>query len=1188
MPRTSEIIRASSGSVLMSANFVHLHVHTEYSMVDSTVRIPKLLERSQAEHMPAVALTDQNNLFGLVKFYRKAIAAGVKPIIGLDLRIANDDDPDHPFTLILLVQNNAGYRNLCELVTRCYMEGQVRGEPLASREWLTTETCNGLLALSGGRAGDVGRAMLAGNDEVASAALDHWQEIFGDRFYLELIRTGRPGEEEVVRQSLKLAAEKTVAVVASNDVRFLDRDGFNSHEARVCIHDGLGLADVDRPKIYSENQYLRSPQEMSELFADVPTALENSVEIARRCNLDLQLGGSVLPEFPVPDGQTEAQFLESEAQKGLDAALARKFEEEDIPAKERPMRSAPYNERLQIELGVIQTMGFPGYFLIVADFIRWARENSVPVGPGRGSGAGSLVAWVLGITDLDPLQHVLLFERFLNPERVSMPDFDIDFCMEGRDRVIDYVAERYGRERVSQIITFGTMAAKAVIRDTGRVLGQPYGFVDRIAKLVPFEIGITLDKALEDSEELKSMYRDDEEVAIMIDLAKSLEGLVRNAGKHAGGVVISPGPLTEFAPLYCEEGGTNVVTQLDKDDVEAVGLVKFDFLGLKTLTIIDWAVKIVNETNPGLEFAIERIPENDPKTFKLLRTTHTAAVFQLESSGMRDLIKRMRPNQFDDLVALVALFRPGPLQSGMVEDFITRKHATNKSDIDYMHPDLKPVLEETYGVILYQEQVMQIAQVLAGYTLGGADLLRRAMGKKKAEEMAKQREIFVGGATQRGVTEKTATRIFDLMEKFAGYGFNKSHSAAYAVLSYQTAYLKAHHPAAFMAAVMSADLHNTDRLVTLKDDCRQLKLKLVAPDINSSAYHFSVSDEATMLYGLGAIKGVGRAAVESLIAERENNGAYKSLVEFCRRVDHDKINRRALEAMVKSGAMDAFGESRRSMMHQVPEALRSADQEAKAAEAGQNDMFGLAEPAADDDDNQPPQLTEWQERILLSNEKESLGLYLTGHPFHAVRRDARHLCDGKLGDITSEPAPQTNKGERKYAHAKREATVAGLIVDVRKRGNRVSVVLDDDTARMEVSLFSEAFQEFKHLLVKDEIVIVTGGLRYDDFMGSWTVNVKSVLHIDRVIESRAKSLVLSLAPNGQGENLLLQLHDLLLPFREGSCDVSVRYVGDNAAARLSLGPEWAVRPSRELRDKLTELLGNNNVRLLYAPGREIM
>jgi len=1166
--------------------FVHLHVHTEYSMVDSTVRIPKLMQQCAEHAMPAVALTDQNNLFGLVKFYRKAIAAGVKPLIGLDLRILNEDEPDRPYALVLLVQDNDGYRNLSELVTRSYIEGQVRGEPMVHRDWLTRESCAGLIALSGGLHGDIGHALHAKHGDQAREHLKEWLAVFPDRFYLELTRTGRGGEEDCVRGSLELAAETATPVVATNAVRFLRADDYDSHEARVCIHDGRVLADTDRPRLYSPQQYLRTPEEMAELFADAPEALANTVAIAQRCNLDLQLGESVLPEFPIPDGQSEAEFLEAEARRGLDQALTSIFEVREIPKKERAAFKAPYDERLRIELEVIQSMGFPGYFLIVADFIRWARENDVPVGPGRGSGAGSLVAWVLGITDLDPLEHDLLFERFLNPERVSMPDFDVDFCMEGRDDVIDYVAEQYGRERVSQIITFGTMAAKAVIRDCGRVLGQPYGFVDRIAKQVPFEIGMTLEKALEQSDELASMYRDDEEVTAIIDLAMSLEGLVRNAGKHAGGVVISPGPLTDFAPLYCEEGGTNVVTQLDKDDVEAVGLVKFDFLGLKTLTIIDWAVRIAKETNPGLDLNISHIPDQDAKTFELLRSTKTAAVFQLESSGMRDLIKRMRPDQFDDLVALVALFRPGPLQSGMVDDFITRKHSSNKADIDYLHPDLKPVLEETYGVILYQEQVMQIAQVLAGYTLGGADLLRRAMGKKKPEEMAKQREIFVTGATERGVADRTATHIFDLMEKFAGYGFNKSHSAAYAVLSYQTAYLKAHYPAAFMAAVMSADLQNTDRLVTLKDDCRQLDLKLLAPDVNESSHQFSVPADDTILYGLGAIKGVGRAAVESLIAEREANGPYRNIVEFCRRVDHDKINRRSLEAMVKSGAMDCFLETRRSLMHQVPEALRSADQHAKAAAAGQNDMFGLEAPSDEVDEHKPMDLAEWQERLFLSNEKEALGLYLTGHPFDAVRDDARHFADGRLGDITAEPAPQNNKGERDYA-SRREATVAGLIVDVRKRGNRVSVVLDDDTGRMEISFFSEAFQEFRHLLVKDEIVVVGGALRYDDFIGSWTVNAKSVLHIDRVIESRARGLVLSLAPNGQGEALLVKLHDLLLPFREGSCDVSVRYVGESAAARLSLGPEWAVRPSRELRDKLTELLGNNNVRLLYTPGREL-
>ena len=1170
------------------SSFVHLHVHTEYSLVDSTVRIPALMERAARDGMPAIAMTDRNNLFGLVKFYRRAMAAGVKPIIGADLRIANEDDPGRPFTLIVLCQDNRGYRNLCRIISRAYVEGRVRGEPMVRRDWLDAASCEGLIALSGGLHGDVGHSLLVGHLDEARQRLAGWRDIFGDRYYLELVRTGRSDEESCVEASLMLASEEAVPVVASNDVRFIEHEDFHAHEARVCIHESRGLADPDRPRHYSNQQYLRLSAEMIELFADVPEALENALEIARRCNLDLKLGESVLPAFPVPEGQTEEQFLEAEARRRLDEALAEIFATRDIPKNERDAFRAPYLERLETELRVIRSMGFPGYFLIVADFIHWARDNDIPVGPGRGSGAGSLVAWVLGITDLDPLEHDLLFERFLNPERVSMPDFDIDFCMEGRDRVIEYVAERYGRDRVAQIITFGTMAARAVIRDTGRVLGQPYGFVDRIAKLVPFEIGMTLDKALEQSEELATMYRDDEEVTAIIDLARSLEGLVRNAGKHAGGVVIAPDQLTDFAPLYCEDGGSSLVTQLDKDDVEAVGLVKFDFLGLKTLTIIDWAERIVNATYPDASLDISRVPMDDAETFRLLQSTQTAAVFQLESSGMRDLIKRLRPDQFGDLVALVALFRPGPLQSGMVDDFIARKHSANQAEIDYLHPDLKPVLEETYGVILYQEQVMQIAQVLAGYTLGGADLLRRAMGKKKPEEMAKQREIFVTGATERGVAEPTATRIFDLMEKFAGYGFNKSHSAAYAVLSYQTAYLKAHYPAAFMAAVMSADLDNTDRLVTLKDDCRKLGLELAAPSVNQSSYHFSVAGDRAILYGLGAIKGVGRSAVEALIAERDASGAYSGLAEFCRRVDHDKVNRRALEAMIKSGAMDDFGQSRRALMHQVPEALKSADQHARAAAAGQNDMFGLEAPPEPDEAAVSLNMDEWPERLLLSNEKEALGLYLTGHPFHAVRADARCFVDGNLADLAAEPPPQTARGERDYAQSRREVTIAGLVVDVRKRGNRVSVVLDDDSGRMEVSLFGEAFQEFRHLLVKDEIVVVSGPLRYDDFIGAWSLNVKNVLHIDRVIESRARSMLLRLAPNGQGEQLLMKLHDVLLPYREGNCEVAVQYFGDDAKARLELGAEWSVRPSRELRDKLSELLGSNNVRLLYAPGREIM
>jgi len=1171
----------------VSKSFVHLHVHTEFSIVDSTLRIPALMEQCATWNMPAVALTDQSNLFALVKFYKKALSRGVKPLIGVDMRIANSADVERPFSMVLLCQNLQGYRNLTRLVTRTYLEGQVRGVPMASKDWLSREDTAGMIALSGGLNGDLGQAIGAGHADLAAQQLQHWQNIFADRFYIELARTGRSGEESYLHEALQLASSHSVPVVASNDVRFLHGGDFNAHEARVCIQQGRSLADADRPRHYSEQQYFKSAAQMAELFQDIPEAIDNTVEIARRCNLDLQLGQSFLPEFPVPGKQSPDDFLKSESERGLQLFLDKRNSKTEAAKEQANIVAGPYQKRLAEELAVICDMGFSGYFLIVADFIRWAKEQRIPVGPGRGSGAGSLVAYVLGITDLDPLEFDLLFERFLNPERVSMPDFDIDFCMEGRDRVIEYVAETYGRDKVSQIITYGTMAAKAVIRDTGRVLDQPYGFVDRIAKQVPFEIGITLDKALEQEEELARMYREDEDVKAIIDLAKSLEGLVRNAGKHAGGVVIAPDRLTDFTALYCEDNGVNTVTQFDKDDVEAAGLVKFDFLGLRTLTIIDWAVQTINERNTDQQINIADIPMDDPKTFRLLQEVKTRAVFQLESRGMSDLVKRLQPDHFDDLVALVALFRPGPLQSGMVDDFVARKHDTNKADIDYLHPDLTTVLEPTYGVILYQEQVMQIAQVLAGYTLGGADLLRRAMGKKKPEEMAKQREIFLSGAIERGVAEFTATRIFDLMEKFAGYGFNKSHSAAYALLAYQTAYLKAHYPAAFMAAGMSADLDHTDRLVMIKDDCRKLGLKLLPPSVNDSGYYFSVRDEQTILYGLGAIKGVGQGAVDAIVNEREANGAFSSLNEFCRRVDLEKVNRRSLEAMIKSGAMGDCGVSRRSLVHQLPKAVKSADQVARAKEAGQNDMFGLAAPQVQATPDDQVQLAEWTERELLANEKEALGLYLTGHPFDAVRLDAAYLVDDKLANIASEPPPQKSSGERNYAQARREVTVAGLIMDIRKRGNRVTVVLDDDSGRIEMSLFTEAFQEFRHLLSKDEIVVVSGTLRYDDFIGGWSINARKILPIDRVIEMNAKSMILSVAPNGKGMQLINQLHDVLLPYREGNCDVAVQYTGSDAAARLALGPEWSVRPSRELRDKLYELLGQSNVRLLYAPSGEI-
>ncbi|MEH6458211.1 MAG: DNA polymerase III subunit alpha, partial [Cocleimonas sp.] len=888
-------------------SFVHLRLHTEYSLVDSTIRIKQLMPAVEAGGMPAVAMTDQNNLFGMVKFYRAARAAGIKPIFGVDVLLVDEDDDDLTYHIILLCQNDAGYKNVTKLISRAYMEGQKLGVPRVQRSWIH-EYSDGVIMLSGGRDGDVGHALLAGNKALAQTRLSEWLSVFPERYYLELQRTGRPGEDEYLHAAVALADANKIPVVATNDSRFITKEDFEAHEARVCINSGYTLGDNTRPKIYSEQQYLRTAAEMHELFSDIPEAIQNTIEIAKRCNVTLTLGKNYLPAFPIPEGMTEAEFFAEESVKGLELRYQDIFDESILNNPEVfAEKRIAYDERLQIELDVINGMGFPGYFLIVADFIQWSKDNDIPVGPGRGSGAGSLVAYALKITDIDPLLYDLLFERFLNPERVSMPDFDIDFCMDKRELVIDYVARTYGRDKVSQIITYGSMAAKAVVRDCGRILSHPYGFVDRIAKLIPFEIKMTLTKAMQQEPDLKELYEVDDEVRGLMDLALKLEGLTKNAGKHAGGVLISPSTLVDFTPLYCEEGGS-IVSQFDKDDVEAVGLVKFDFLGLRNLTIIDWAVKSINvlrETQGKDAIRIEDIPLDDKKSFDLLRAAKTTAVFQLESHGMKELIKRLQPDVFEDIISLVALYRPGPLQSGMVDEFVNRKNGLTK--VTYQHPDLEPLLNTTYGVIVYQEQVMQIAQVLAGYSLGGADMLRRAMGKKKPEEMAKQRSIFMEGSIKNNVEEQTATDIFDLMETFAEYGFNKSHSAAYALVSYQTIWLKAHYPAAFMAAVLSADMDTTEKVVTFVDDCRQLNLEVVPPDINRSSYRFISENEGNVIFGLGAIKGAGESAIGEIIEERDKNGPFKSMAEMCQRVKSRKISKRILETLIRGGAFDKLG-----------------------------------------------------------------------------------------------------------------------------------------------------------------------------------------------------------------------------------------------------------------------------------------
>ena len=1171
---------------MMITTFVHLHLHTEFSLVDGLIRIKPLIKQTVAAGMPAVAVTDMSNLFAAIKFYKAAHAAGIKPIIGAELWVRREQAESA--RLVVLCQNLNGYHNLARLISRGYREGQQRGVPIVAYEWLK-ESTDGLIALSGGREGELGRALLHGQTAQAQSLLEDWRALFPDRFYLELQRTGRPEEEETIHAAVELAADTGMPVVASNDVRFLKREEFEAHEARVCIQEGSILSDPRRPRRYSEQQYLRTPAEMAELFTDLPEALENSVEIAIRCNLEIPLGKNFLPDFPIPAGMTMEDYFSAQAWAGLEQRLQKLL---DPAVPDFTERRRPYNERLEQELAVIGQMGFAGYFLIVADFIQWAREHQVPVGPGRGSGAGSLVAYALGITDLDPLAYDLLFERFLNPERVSMPDFDIDFCMEGRDRVIEYVAERYGRERVSQIATHGTMAAKAVIRDVGRVLAYPLGFVDRIAKLIPFELGITLDKALAQDQEFRKAYIQEEDVRTLVDLARSLEGLARNVGKHAGGVVIAPSELTDFSPLYCEEGATqSLVTQYDKDDVESVGLVKFDFLGLRTLTIIDWALQTINRQRAARgeeSLDIAAIPLNDADTFSLLKACKTTAIFQLESRGMKDLIRRLQPDCFEDIVALVALFRPGPLQSGMVDDFIDRKHGRAK--VEYPHPDLERVLKPTYGVILYQEQVMQIARVLANYTLGGADILRRSMGKKDAKKMAQQRSVFVKGASERGINPDLASHIFDLMEKFSGYGFNKSHSAAYALLSYQTAWLKTHYSAAFMAAVLSSDMDKTDKVVVSMEEAHVMGLTVLPPAINRSEYRFTVDEQGRIIYGLGAVKGVGEAAVEAMLEERRHHGPFQDLFDLCRRVDQRKLNRRVLESLIRAGAFDKLAPNRATLMAQAPEAMRLAEQNSRADDAGQVDLFGLpavAEPVPTASDTTV--MAEWNQEQILKGEKETLGLYLTGHPIERFEAELQHIVTHRLADLVNDSNGLASSVCRAGRNGDKQVTIAGLVVTVRtrtaNRGGRMAfVTLDDHSARMEIRVFPEAYEQYRKLLVDDAILVIQGNLVWDDFAESLRVNVERVLDMDAARQEYARTLVLSLDASRFNNGLLEHLAATLAPYRQGKCQIRVDYAGADARASIVLGQDWRVKPNEVLLKELRGLVGEEKVRVVYSGG----
>ncbi|HTS23010.1 MAG TPA: DNA polymerase III subunit alpha [Casimicrobiaceae bacterium] len=1154
------------------ARFVHLRLHSEYSIVDGTVRIDDAVAAAVADRMPALALTDLANVFGLVKFYTAARKAGVKPIVGCDAWITHDAERDAPYRMLLLCQSRDGYLRLAEWLTRAYRTNQHRGRPEIRREWLAEGTA-GLIALSGFREGEVGNALLQGNEAGAAGAARAHARLFPERYYLEVQRAGHADDDSLTAATVRLAAELDLPVVATHPVQFLSRGEFRAHEARVCIAEGYTLADPRRPKRFTPEQHFTTQEAMLKRFADLPGALANSVAIAQRCNLTIPLGKNYLPDFPLPPGVTIEQHLRNEAASGLERRLEVLYPD----GAQRDARRAEYLARLEFEAKTIIQMGYAGYFLIVADFINWAKGNGVPVGPGRGSGAGSLVAYALGITDLDPLRYGLLFERFLNPERVSMPDFDIDFCQDGRDRVIEYVKRKYGAESVSQIATFGTLQARAVVRDVGRVLDLPYSFCDGIAKLIPFQPGrtVTLRRraqgeaaanviyAREVEPQLNEREAAEEEVRELLSLAEQLEGLPRNVGMHAGGVLIAPGKLTDFCPLYTQAGTDAPVSQFDKDDVEHVGLVKFDFLGLTTLTILDWTVRYVQALDPGSTVTVESIPLDDPAAYEVFRKGSTVGVFQFESRGMRELLLQAPAKRFDDIVALVALFRPGPME--LIPDYIRRKQGSER--VDYLDGRLEPILATTYGVMVYQEQVMQIAQVIGGYTLGGADLLRRAMGKKLPEEMAKHRFVFIDGAEKNGLTKAKATQLFDLMEKFAGYGFNKSHAAAYALIAYQTAYFKAHHAAAFIAANLSAVMDDTDKLRHFHDEAEALGLAVLPPDVNSGRYRFEPVDAGQIRYGLGGIKGTGQAAIEAIVEARQR-GAFVDLFDFCRRVDKRAVNRRAIEALIRAGAFDAIDTRRASLFASVGAALDVAEKAERSA--SQVSLFG----GDGDEHGATPKLLEarsWTDNERLTNEKASLGFYLSGHPYNEHASELDSLIQVRLGAIKPTTA---------------SVRIAGVVTTFRaqtsRRGKMGFVTVDDGKDAVEVVVYNETFDAYRHLLRED--VLLVAEVRVQQRM-----NEEGQLQGLRIIADALYDLPaarrkfargLRLCCNGSassGERLV----ELLGPYRSGPCPIVIDYRNREAGGEIELPDAWRVNLDDTLLSQLRQWLAPENVRVVY-------
>ena len=1061
--------------------FVHLRLHSEFSVVDGTNRIDDAVQVAADDKQPALALTDLNNLFGTIKFYKEARSKGVKPLLGAEIYLESlTQDANHLSKMILLVQSQQGYLNLCELLSRGWTQNVHKAVGVIKLAWLQ-ELSQGLIALSGAQSGPVGQALVQGDLSRASELALQIAGIFPHRFYIELQRAGRADDESHVVAAVQLASHLNLPVVATHPVQFTKPDDYEAHEARVCISEGEILGNQRRVRKFTREQYFKSSAQMVDLFADIPSAVANTLEIAKRCNVSLVLGKPQLPDYPTPNGMAIDAYFRFSSHEGLKERLAHLYPD----AAKRELERSRYEERLEFEINTILKMGFPGYFLIVGDFINWAKNNGCPVGPGRGSGAGSLVAYSLKITDLDPLQYNLLFERFLNPERVSMPDFDIDFCQTNRDRVIDYVKDKYGRNAVSQIVTFGTMAARAAIRDVGRVLDMSYTFCDSISKLIPNKPGqhITIEGAIKAEPILAERLEKEDEVKTLLALAQKLEGMTRNVGMHAGGVLIAPGKLTDFCPLYQQPGSESAVSQFDKDDVEAAGLVKFDFLGLATLTILEIARQFIQTRHQGQEnFAFENIPLDDVATYRLFQDGKTEAVFQFESRGMQGMLRDARPTRLEDLIALNALYRPGPMD--LIPSFVARKHGREK--VEYPHPLVEGMLSETYGIMVYQEQVMQTAQILGGYSLGGADLLRRAMGKKKAEEMAEHREIFRKGAAGNNIPAHKADEIFDLMERFAGYGFNKSHAAAYSLLAYHTAWVKVHYTAEFFCSNMTVEMDDTDKLKVLYEDALKMGMTFEAPNINRGTHRFEPISDQTIRYGLGAIKGSGEQAIEAIVAARESGGAFTSLYDFARRVDRSRLNKRTLEALIKAGAFDCLDLNRASLLASVDRAFDFAA--ASEANANQGGLFDMGDDTHGSSQQEPELVSAmpWGVKERLTQEKTALGFYLSGHLFDEVDREVRSFVKTRIDDLMDSRDAQL---------------LTGIVSDMRvingQRGRLAIFKLDDKSGMIEATADEATMNTYRNILRDDELVVVMGKVQPDRFSGGLRLSINQAWDLNQ-------------------------------------------------------------------------------------------